>query len=162
MDNSISDVPAAQAAPLVPATVTTIGKKRNTIPKLSAAEASKIPGATPPVVKKDVPAFIYSFVFVFADATSCWSAAGSARVHTFANQLDAQATAKGLGTVTAVVVADGSFDVTLTLTVAGKPASNGVPAEKLLIELSDFLSTASGTPYKVKVNGTTITPGVLP
>ncbi|HUW00241.1 MAG TPA: hypothetical protein VMV88_08795 [Gallionella sp.] len=135
--------------------------RRNTIPKLTAAEASKIPGAIAPVVKKKEMALIYSILFAFPGTGKTWSAVEGTKVHDFASQADKEATAKGLGGVTSVALADDKFEVTLALFVDAKPISNADPANRLLVELEDFLGTVQGTPYKIKVNGTTIAPGVV-
>ena len=163
MENiSTSSIAVPLPVPLANVTTPSTTKgKRNTIPKLSAAEASKLPGAIAPVVKKTETGFIYSILFVFPETAPGWSAIEANKVHAFAIQLDTQATAKGLGGVTSVGIADGSFGVTLTLAVSGNQTSNGDPAAKVFAELEDFLGSAKGTTYKAKVNGTTIVHGVL-
>ena len=166
MENSMQaspavQVPASSANATTPAATVTKGK-RKTIPRLSAAEALKLPGAIAPVVKKAEPEFVYSLLFCFPSAASGWSSVEANKVHGFASQLDVQATANGLGGVTSVSVSDGSFDVTLTLTVIGTPASDADPAAKAFAVLEELLNTVAGTPYKAKKNGTTIVPGVVP
>jgi len=160
--NTTTETQAATATPMAATSAAVTKGKRRTIPKLSAAEASKLPGAIVPVAKKPEPGFVYSILFGFPITEPTWSATEASTVHGFASQLDVESNAKGLGGVTSVVLANGNFDVTLTLIVTGTPASNVDPAANALAELKEFLSTASGTPYKVRVNGTTITPGVLP
>lgn len=130
--------------------------KRNNIAKLTLAEASKVPGAFLPVATKIEQKDRYSLWFEHNAMAQVWSGAGVTKVHDFATMLDKEATAKGLGGVTSVALADDKFEVTLALFVDAKPASNADPANKLLVELGDFLGTFQGTPYKIKVNGTTI------
>jgi len=164
MENATQVVTATPVGPVtsIQANSAVVTKaKRNTIPKLTAAEVSKLPGAILPVAKKAEQKDSYYLLFEFNATAQVWSGAGVTKVHDFASQVDKEATAKGLGGVTSVVVADDNFEVTLALFVDAKPTSNADPANKLLVELEDFLGTVQGTPYKIKVNGTTIANGVV-
>lgn len=164
MENATQVVTATPVGPVMAVqanSAVSAKPKRKTIAKLTAAEASKVPGAILPVTKKIEQKDRYYLQFESNATAQVWSGAGVTKVHDFATMLDKEATAKGLGGVTSVALADDKFEVTLALFVDAKPISNADPANRLLVELEDFLGTVQGTPYKIKVNGTTVAPGVV-
>lgn len=143
-------------------------KPHRRIKKLTAAEIGAFPGAIAPHEKTVEPDFAY-FISSHLPVTGCFGTPNeAAQVHDFAYRLDTQAKAKGVGAVTSVSVANGLFDVVLTLSVTGEQASYGAPASNAFTLLKEYLSAApqlhQGTAekqatWKAKVNGTTILEG---
>jgi len=130
MENATQVVTATPVGPVmaVQANSAVAAKpKRKTIAKLTAAEASKLPGAILPVVKKFEQKDRYYLLFAFPGKGKTWSAVEGTKVHNFANQVDKEATEKGLGGVTSVVIADDNFEVTLALIVDAKPITQRKP-----------------------------------
>jgi hypothetical protein len=143
-------------------------KTRRRIGKLSEADLAAFPGADMTPVKMVDPAYKYYIVFNIPATGTFGTPTEASQVHDYAYQLDTQAKAKAVGSVTSVGVANGSFDVELKLDVAGEQEKHSAPAAGAIAKLQDFLGNAAQlkkgpagklATYKAKVNGTTIVEG---
>jgi len=143
-------------------------KVRRRIPKLSAADIAKFPGATPPPEKKVEPDFSYFIKYSIPATANLGTLTEAGQVHDFAYQFDAQAKVKGVGAVSSVGVMNGIFDIVLKLNSTGEETDHGAPAANAFTLLNDFLGNAAllkkgpaGKPasYRALVNGTTIVEG---
>jgi hypothetical protein len=143
-------------------------KTRRRIGKLTAADLAAFPGADMTPIKKADPDYKYYIEFKVPVTGIFGTPTEVGQGHDFAYQLDAQAKAKGVGSVSSVGVADGIFDVELKLDVAGEQEKHSTPAAGAIAKLQDFLGNApqlkqgpagKQATYKAKVNGTTIVEG---
>jgi hypothetical protein len=139
-------------------------KKKNRPPKLSEAELALLPGDDTTPVKKAEPEYTNYIEFNIPVTGPFGSATEAGQVHDFAHQVDAQAKAKGIGSVISVGVSNGIFDVVLKMEAGGDAVKQSGPAAEALVKLRDYLGGAvqlkpgpagKAASYQIRVNGTT-------
>ena len=164
-------VAAVQASPSAAEVSQNLPKAKATkrrFSKLTAAEVSGLPGVNVAAAKKVEPDLAYWIIFALPVSGLIGTTAEVTQAHAFADRLDVQAKATGIGAVTAVTNTNGVAEIVLKLTAEGDQASHGAPAANAFAQLGDFFRGASvlthghegkAAIWKAKVNGTTIADG---
>lgn len=139
-------------------------KQRLHIPKLSPEELAAFTGIDMTHVNEANAEYTNYLVFNTPLTGTLGSPTEAGHCFDFAYQLEAEAKAKALGSVTSVGVSNGIFDVKLKMEAGGSPEKQSAPAAEAYVKLKDFLGKATQLKQgpagkrascKIMVNGTT-------